>query len=169
MKYINNFIVIVLFLNACTHKTSETSSKTLTTSITNQDAIIDSLEEYDIQDTVMLNTILNICKSTHFNHDEYFILDFFTSELTPDYYFLCVCSFDYDSISSKMVDAFVVLDKKIFMFNKKNLPPIYSDLKRCQKFDYSKDSIPDVGGGFIYWIWGSFNEFSYVIREECCE
>lgn len=165
MKHLNIFVIIILFLNSCTNNTPKISSST---SVTNQDAFVNGLEECEFQDTPLLNNILNICKSEDFKATNYYIFDFYTSGITTDNYFLFIRTFVYDSISSKKVNAFVVLDNKTFMFNKEDLPPIYYSLKKYQEFDY-KELCPEVGGGFYYLIYGVFNKFSIIIRKEIGE
>ena len=167
MKHINILVIniIFLFMNSCTNNSSEIS---VTTPNTNQDTIVYGLEECEIQDTFLLNNILNVCKSEYFDRRESYVLDFFTSKITSDYYYLYIQPFVYDSTSSKKVNAFVVLDNNIFMFNKDNLPPIYYSLKRYREFDYEIFS-PEVGGGFYYLLYGAFNKFSLIIREEIGE
>lgn len=172
MKYIHILIIIILFSYACSNKAVKNTTNIelqKENSLPIQDTSISGLREYVLQDSFLLENILDYCNSDYCSKSDYYLLNFFTSSISKEYYFLFINSFeDYDSLTSKKIDAFVLLDGKIFMFNSNNNASLFVATNNYQQFHY-QEYWPCEGGGSFYLIYGAKNQFSWIIRKEVGE
>ena len=115
------FLLFSLFLtNACTNKNLQESciKDNIETRINQQDSIeIRGLREVEFKDTLLLKNLTKISKSDCFNTNDYYIVDFFTSQLASKTYFITIDEFVYNKTSANFVDSYIILNGKTFMMS----------------------------------------------------
>lgn len=128
-----------------------------------------TLQRVDIQDKVLENILIDIVKteSECFNRHEFYVFDFYQSDLSKDKYYLSIKEFNVDSLNPKSIAYYLAINDKVFFVPTITPKGLFNIQPEKKKFVVEKEIY--VGGDYNFVIYGTLNGFYRVLSRTCAE
>ena len=127
-----------------------------------------NLKKLDFKDKMLEQILTNTSKSSCFDKNGHYVLDFFKSNLSSDKYYMSIDKLIIDDNTLASIKYYVEINDIIF-FVPQFMPNWLFNIQSVQKKFSLREEKPYPGGDYNFLIYGTKNGYFKVIYNSCEE
>jgi hypothetical protein len=127
-----------------------------------------NLQQMNFKDKMLEKILVDITKSDCFRESEFYVLNFFTSNMSKNEYYLSIDKFRFNDDTLNSITYYIVINNIVFLVPK-GIPNGLFNLLSVQKKFSLKEGIPHIGGDYNFLINGTLNGYYRIIFKSCSE
>jgi len=127
-----------------------------------------NLQKLDFKDKMLEQILINISKSSCFDKNGHYVLDFFKSNLSSDKYYLSIDKLIINDNTLTSIKYYVEIND-IILFVPQTMPNWLFNILSVQKKFSLREEKPYPGGDYNFLIYGTKKGYFKVIYNSCEE